>query len=138
MRDLSRLFVLVGLRLGGERSSPAANAPDADPTQGSDPRTQLVRFQIEDIVIPATAGSALTIPLSLDGAPCALHLEAHSLRADGFRVLVQDNRGQIREEVSPITRTYRGEVEGLAGARVAASVADGQLFAVILLESGEK
>jgi len=65
-------------------------------------------------------------------------LEAHSLRAEGFRVLVQDDFGELREAALPSARTYRGKVEGLNGADVAASVADGRLYAVILLDDGSR
>lgn len=138
IRGFARLLVLLGVGLTGIRSSPAASAPNPGWEQERDPRAQLLRFQVEDILIPSTAGAGLTVPLSLDGAQYALHLETHSLRADDFRVLVQDDLGGLREAALPNARTYRGEVEGLSGARVAATAADGRLSAVILLDDGSR
>lgn len=132
------LLALAGLGLPGTRLSAAALAPSRVSEPQSDPRAHLLRFQVEDIAMPAVAGGALTIPLSIDGAPCTLQLEAHSLRADDFHVLVQDDLGGLREAILPNARTYRGEVVGLDGARVAASIADGRLSALILLDDGSR
>lgn len=117
-------------------SSPGASTPISDSKE--DGRAYLRAFTVEDVTIPTTAGSALSIPLMIDGAPCKLQLETHSLRAADFRVLVQDDLDGLREAELPDIRTYRGEVEGLGGARVAASVAEGRLSAVILLGDGSR
>jgi len=124
--------------LPGTRTAASAIAPILDMGPPGNPRAHLLRFQVEDIALPVTAGAALTIPLSIDGAACTLQLESHSLRGDGFRVLVQDDHGALQEAELPEVQTYRGEVEGLEGAGVAASVADGKLSAVILLDDGSR
>ncbi len=117
---------------------PTAPASNQSLEQEKDWDAELLRFQVEDLFIPTTAGASLSIPLSLGDVPCELQLEAHTLRDDGFRVLVQNARGQWHEQVAPETKTYRGHVEGLGGARVAASIVEGQLSAMIRLEDGSR
>ncbi|HZJ72436.1 MAG TPA: hypothetical protein VFF36_15995, partial [Planctomycetota bacterium] len=78
-------------------------------------------------------GAAFSVQVALDGNPMRLLLSPHSMRSPDFQLLVQVESGAIvSQEPAPIT-TYRGEVEGVPGSVVAASLIDGQLTALIRL-----
>ncbi|KAA3607851.1 MAG: hypothetical protein DWQ01_12245 [Planctomycetota bacterium] len=86
---------------------------------------QILNLPEEDLRLPFAA--SLTLPdLSVD-----LLLEPYSVRSKDFRLLVQGEDGVVREEAPPPPHTYRGEVAALEGSRVAASLFQGQLDALV-------
>lgn len=69
--------------------------------------------------------------------PMILELESHSVRSPNFQLLEQGRNGQlVRVDPGP-TRTYRGRVVGMPGAKVAGSVHGAELYARIITKSGE-
>ena len=72
------------------------------------------------------------MPVELDGAIRVLEMERRSLRGPKFRLRVQEADGSIVERDPEPSRTYRGNVVGQPGIRVAASITmDGGLRAII-------
>ncbi len=67
-----------------------------------------------------------------------LVLTPHSLRTEGFKLLVEDSDGKLSAAVTPASQTYRGYVEGVAESRVAATAADGAWSAVVVPTPGER
>ncbi len=93
---------------------------------------------VQEINIVQRSASELTVRVALDRTQVELDLQPHSLRGGEFEVLVPDEQGELQPTIVPAPRTFRGHIRGMDGSRVAATIADGQLFAVILLETGEK
>ncbi|HVQ26299.1 MAG TPA: M12 family metallo-peptidase [Planctomycetota bacterium] len=90
-------------------------------------------LSLQELSLPAASGAAFSVQVALDGNPMRLLLSPHSMRSPDFQLLVQVESGAIvSQEPAPIT-TYRGEVEGVPGSIVAASLIDGQLTALIRL-----
>jgi hypothetical protein len=93
-------------------------------------------LSLQELSLPAAPGSAFAVAVVLDGNPMQLLLSPHSMRSPDFQLLVQVESGAIvSQEAAPIA-TYRGEVEGVPGSVVAASLVDGQLTALIRLAPG--
>lgn len=83
----------------------------------------------------ARAG-AFTVIVPIDGRLRTLELLAHSVRAEHYRVKVQQADGTfVFADPQPV-RTYRGHVKGDPGSSVAASFADDGLHARILTADG--
>ncbi|MBN2212429.1 MAG: hypothetical protein JW709_13610 [Sedimentisphaerales bacterium] len=65
-----------------------------------------------------------------------LVLQRYSVRAPGFRLLVQQKTGELIEIEPPLPATYRGYVEGVSNSRVTASERNGLLEAKVQLGAG--
>ena len=93
-------------------------------------------LELQELSLPAGPGSAFSVDVTLDGNPMRLLLSPHSVRASGFRLLVQDAGGALAEQQPAPIATYRGEVDGVPGSIVAASLLEGQLTALVRLGPG--
>jgi len=93
------------------------------------------RFSLQRLSVSA-APPAVTFVLQIDGRPLTLRLERVSIRKEGFRLLVQDAKGTLREIPAPPPETYRGTIDELAGASVGGTVHGGSLTATIALADG--
>ncbi len=93
----------------------------------------LIDFQLQNIEFRTPAERILRTTVSLAGTVHTLTLWPHSLRAEDFKLLVQGPDGELREVEPPPIRTYRGVVDGLANSRVAASIIDGEMSAMLVL-----
>lgn len=123
------MFVLVGLALVSSAS--AQPTPPVAPSEVGD-RLDVDRFDLVRLAVPEDGAASAIVSLPLDGEPCELVLEHCSLRAPDFRVLVGRPDGTLAEVPPPAPRTYRGWVVGRAETRVAATLYDGQLTALIV------
>jgi hypothetical protein len=94
------------------------------------------RCSLQELSLPAQAGASFAVPVALDGAPMQLLLSPYSLRSPTFQLLVQVEGGAIVQQAPAPAATYRGEVEGVPGSVVSASLIDGQLSALIRLAPG--
>lgn len=74
----------------------------------------------------------LRVPILRDGETRVLLLRRHSVRAPGFRLLIQGRGGELLDATPPPVRTYRGVVEGEPGSDVAATLRPSGLSASIL------
>ena len=116
---------LTGQVLNGVRGPTGPVIPD------------LLRYDLQTLDLPATVLAPFTAQVLLGGQMQTLVLEPYTLRADDFQVLVQGEDGQLRQVEPPPPRTYRGTVQGEPLSRVAATLIDRQLSAVVALESGQ-
>ncbi len=66
------------------------------------------------------AGGAFVAPFEFEGERYTLVLKEHSVRAPGFRVLVDDGTGVLKETPPAPVSTYRGQVLELPGSSVTA------------------
>ena len=98
---------------------------------------ELLRHDLQTLNLPATEQEPFTAEVRLGDQMQTLVLDPYTMRADDFRVLVQGEDGQLREVEPPPPRTYRGTVQGEPLSRVSATLMDGQLWAVVALESGQ-
>ncbi len=74
---------------------------------------------------------ALAILVELDHSEYVLALKPYSMRDINFSVQVQVESGELVDFIPPPPATYRGEVAGIPGSVVAASLINGQLKAMI-------
>ena len=85
-----------------------------------------------------TPGQRLTVTMPIDGQQYRIDLEPHSVRAAGYKVLVQDADGAVTARRGGPVRTLRGTVRGRPKCRVAgAMLADG-LHLAVQLENGHR
>ncbi len=96
---------------------------------------RLRSFSIQEVSLPDSGASSFQTAVSLGGQPFILFLESYSLRSEGFTVLVQGADGGFRQAEAPALHTYRGHLEGVPESRVAASVVEGKLYAILLLDT---
>jgi hypothetical protein len=96
-------------------------------------RLGITRLSIQSLRLDSPApGPAL----DLDGRRVTLRLERSTLRAPGFRVLVQTETGALEEAPVPAAASYRGTVDGMPGSVVGGTIRNGQLRAAIGLADG--
>jgi hypothetical protein len=79
-------------------------------------------------------GGEVTAAVELDQVTYTLTLRPYSLRSEDFVLETQVESGELVEVEPPPPTTYRGEVSGVPGSRVAASIIDGKLDAAIVLD----
>lgn len=85
--------------------------------------------QIENL--KPLADGKLVATVRLDQSEYTLALKPYSMRSIDFQVQVQVESGELIEVEPPAPATYRGEVIGIPGSKVAASLIRGELTAVI-------
>ncbi|HEX9766951.1 MAG TPA: M12 family metallo-peptidase, partial [Nitriliruptorales bacterium] len=92
---------------------------------------------VQRIALPETAGAPIVTSIVIEGAPRTLLLDPVSLRAPGFRLLVQGQDGEL-QQVSPAPpATYRGTLPEYPGSVVSGSLLDGGLTGSLLLRPGD-
>jgi len=104
------------------------------------PRSFLGAFDVsagtvQELRLPTRGGAAFNVDVVLDGAPRTLLFRPYDVRANNFRLLIQDERG-VYPVPTPDSVTYRGEVIGAPESVAAASLVDGRLTAMIRLKPG--
>ncbi|MGA2173431.1 MAG: M12 family metallo-peptidase [Verrucomicrobiota bacterium] len=90
------------------------------------------KFTLQDLESVEMSGE-LKFSLQLAGQPHQIVLQKHSLRAPGFRVVVQDGNGGFHDVPAPDFQTYRGYVAGCGGSSVLASFTKGRIRAFVRL-----
>ena len=96
----------------------------------------LKRGTIQDLTPPRSGRQNFTVKVFLGSQLCSLELRPHSILAANFKLLVDDGK-TIKQVPSPQPTTYRGTVVGRAKSRVAASLINGQLWALIQMSDQE-
>ncbi|MFM9996425.1 MAG: M12 family metallo-peptidase [Phycisphaerales bacterium] len=141
MKKLSRavvvaaLFTALAFAVGSTTAAANGSAPDVDPVIRE--RMSLSTFVVQSLPIPAAAGAAFGVPVRLGDADVHVAFEPHSVRAPGFKVVVQDATGALNEIAAPAETTYRGSVVGLDGAIVAGNLTPAGLSAFIRMPDGQ-
>ncbi|MDX9910574.1 MAG: M12 family metallo-peptidase [Phycisphaerales bacterium] len=87
-------------------------------------------YDLQQIGLPAFEGQAFDVSVNLGGVDYTLFLEPHSLRSSDFKVVEYGANGPVLLD-PPAPRTYRGSVDGVPGAQVAASLLDTGLSAMV-------
>ena len=89
-------------------------------------------FTVQELSMPDRATGAFEVDVVLDGQPRKLVLHPHSVRAPGFKLVVQDADGYHDvEPAAPVT--VRGRIQGIEGSVVAGALVDGQLEAQVMV-----
>ncbi len=101
----------------------------------------LVTFDVESARVDPSGVAALperlAFELPLEGNERRVTLARRSVRAEDFRLLVQDATGALVEREAPPSATYAGTVDADADSRVAASLDErGRLRAIVWTGSG--
>ncbi|MCI0546739.1 MAG: M12 family metallo-peptidase, partial [Candidatus Rokubacteria bacterium] len=87
--------------------------------------------------LPEQPGSAFAFPLWLDGAWREVSAWPHSVRAPGYRLMVEDGSGAAFEHPPTPETTYRGAVAGFPGSLVALSLYEGTVQGIVRLGAEE-
>ncbi len=103
------------------------------------PSTGLDRFnqfsvQSFDLPLFADGPQAFSAQVSLDGVAVNIDLVPHSNRSATFEVWIQDETGYHVVDAPPVT-TYKGEIRGVPGSHVRASLFEGRLHASISIDA---
>lgn len=146
---LSRLGTALPAFLALFAALVSSDLATAQPMSGKeadrDTRERLVRylgtekFSIQQFALPGQADETIDLFLDLDGRRVTLALDHHDLRGGGYQLLSIDAEDRIEAARPSRAPTYRGQafVPGSASlARVAASVLDRQLHALLLGPGG--
>lgn len=107
------LWILGGAALAGIPRAEAGDPPGEIPG--------LRHFEVQRLTRPAVASDSTVLFLTIDGQPRTLRLYRQSLRSPDFQVLVQGADGVLREFRGVEPATYRGSLDGVPEAHVAAS-----------------
>ena len=91
-------------------------------------KLHVARFTLQRLE-PVEMSGGLHVEVVLAGQPQLIVLQRHSVRAPGFRVVVQDHDGALREAEVPQAQTYRGHVAGCGSSSVIASIVEGRIRA---------
>jgi len=86
---------------------------------------------IELLTVPGNIRQTMLIPVVIDGGMYTLELVPSTVRADDFKLLIDDGSGNLVEVEAPTPTTYRGRVVEMPGSVVAATISD-HLRATIL------
>jgi hypothetical protein len=100
-------------------------------------KLNLDRYELQNLIIPANDREATEVSIELNGETLTLELLPSSDRAPGFRVVTIDRLNRRHQPALPPETTYRGQVRGKAGSRVAASIINGGLRAQIYTDDGQ-
>ncbi|MEW6744473.1 MAG: M12 family metallo-peptidase [Planctomycetota bacterium] len=90
-------------------------------------------FEVISLDLPPDGIRQFETTVVITGVPHTLTLERRSLRTPDFTLLVQGAEGALEPVLPPPPCTYRGFVQGLPQSRVAATLAGGELKALIEL-----
>ena len=72
-------------------------------------RTELSDFSVQELTLPQEIGQSLSVGVLLNGTSYILKLQPHSIRAEGFRLLVQGEDGELRDVEPPAPKTVRNQ-----------------------------
>lgn len=85
----------------------------------------LTGFQLTEIEEHTALADLLQVPVTIDGRVELMVLERRSIRAPGFKILVDKGAGELEEAPLPPVKTYVGSLDGVEGSIVSASLHDG-------------
>ncbi len=105
-----------------------AEAPKADTTLVI---PSLSQFTVSDLAVPTGVPEFVEIVVTLDGQMETLRLQRTSMRSAHAKLILDEGAQGMREVPLPPARTYRGTLASNLDVRVAASVIDGKLWAMI-------
>ena len=122
-------------------TSVMAAEPAAKPDSLMDSIKSVHGITVDHIVtldVDLTANRAMQVVVPVDGFDSTLDLWPHSIRAEGYQLLVQGEDGRlIPTEPGPIN-TLRGELAEVPGSLVAASVGADGFHAMIIMPEGDR
>jgi hypothetical protein len=122
----------MGSAWAGPAGGPASMAAQANRAFG------LSKSAIARLDVPERAAGVLRVALALDGVRGDLELVPTTVRAAGFRVLVESADGVLREQAAAPSSTYRGRWVASEGSRAAASLGPDGLRVRVLLADGSE
>ena len=93
-------------------------------------------YTLQDLDLPAGREALFFTNVTIDGSDLTLELHAHSVRGDGFMLLVQDDSGTLNRVEPPPPRTLRGSLLELPDSEVAGSLLESGLSALIWMPDG--
>ena len=122
------LPALPAAQLHSAQDSQLATALEALDLQGG---------ALQSLELPADGWAPFEVAIELAGTTQLVRFTPYSNRAADFQLYAQGEHGVLEQVDAPPPATYRGQVLGLPQSRVAGSLVDGQLSALIHLAEGE-
>jgi len=113
---------LIGLCAGFAMASAPASGQDLADLLADE--LFLGDYTLTEIDVPEDRPEAFQTQFEFEGEVYTLDLEKHSVRAPGYRVLVDDGQGPLREVAPPPVSTYRGEVVEIPGSIASLSITE--------------
>jgi len=142
----SLLFISLALAgvAGGQILTPSIPGSPSLPPPSLDPLALAPHYDVHTLTlqlldpIPSADPSSAEVLIEIQvGAELwTLALEPYSLRADGFRVLVDDGSGNLVPHPEPPVATRRGSVLEVPGSQVRATLEGDRLRALIITPQG--
>jgi hypothetical protein len=133
---LSALLVIASKAMAhspeGAPATPLALAPAQDRAIRERLMVKDYSLQRLSVSLPHTVVDHLSIPIVLDNQQFRLDLKRHSLRSERFQAKARGRGGTVTPLRIEPAKTFRGQIAGIAGIGVAASLARGQLRAQII------
>ncbi len=123
--------VLVAVVLAPVALAGTAESDSAIPPEQIGEAFSVSSWTIQTLSVPDADPAPVDLDIELGGITRRVHLAPYSIRTPDFTVHVEVEPGVFVTEPAPTPRTYRGYVDGMERAVVAASIIHGQLFAVI-------
>lgn len=123
------------LLLLGAIATPATPGLTQHPTPRPAPPRLLAKFDVSAGTVqvlqplPGSSGE-YAVPIMIGDAPRTMALQPHDLRTPDFQLLVQDANG-TRAVATPPCTTYRGTLLEEPDTKVAASIVDGSVSAIV-------
>lgn len=131
---LTSTVIIAGLQAGAEISKkanrPAAAAPAVDAIAA------LSHFDLFTPQLPIDLPAHFEVAIRVGAELEVAVLDKHSVRGDGFKVLVDNGNGSLIEVAAPEIRTYKGTLVGRPGTTVTGSLLTSGLSAAVQLEDG--
>jgi hypothetical protein len=90
---------------------------------------------VQRLSLPPAAAGPFDVVVTIRGKAKLLSLHPFDMRTGDFRVLEDDGSGVLRVHPTPASVTYRGSIDGHPTGFVAGSLIDGQLHAILALDS---
>ncbi len=131
------IVLIVPMALSGCQSHDRASA-GLPTTYEASTMLGLRWCEVVQRTVDPVPGQEISVTIPLDGQDYRIDLKPDSVRAAGYRVLVQEADGSVTARRGGPVRTLRGTVRGRPGCRVAGSVLSDGLHMVILLEDGRR
>ena len=92
---------------------------------------QVSAFSLQNLALAHSHDGGISVSIRLANEPKMFRVTPRSIRSSTFQIVTHDALKVMHEVPAPAPRTFRGFAEGDDGTLVAASIAEGQLTAMI-------
>ena len=128
--------MLTGLALTATAGAAALKTQSQSIDEAIRQNLGVTEYSLQNLELPAGPGAPFFTIATIDGIDFTLELQPHSVRGDGFKLLVQDDSGALNRVEPPAPRTLRGNLLEMPGSIVAGSLYESGLSVSIFMADG--